>query len=63
METTKWYLSKTVWANIIAGGITLAGVFGINLGLDAETQSQLVGGIMVVVNIALRLVTKTAIVK
>ena len=57
-----WYQSRTLWANIVAGGITLAGVFGINVGLDAETQAQLVGGIMVVVNIVLRFVTKTPIV-
>lgn len=57
-----WYTSRTLWANVVAGGITLAGVFGLNVGLDAETQAQLVGGIMVVVNIVLRFVTKAPIV-
>ena len=57
MQVKDWYASKTLWANIIAGIVTAAGVFGINLGLDAETQAQLVGGIMAVVNIVLRFVT------
>ena len=61
METKSFWQSKTLWANVIAGGVTLAGVFGINVGLDAETQAQLVGGIMVVVNIVLRFITKTPI--
>jgi hypothetical protein len=52
-----WYTSKTLWANLIAGGVTVAGVFGIDVGLDPEAQAQLVAGVMVVVNIALRLVT------
>jgi hypothetical protein len=56
-----WYQSKTLWANVVAGAVTLAGVFGINVGLDAETQAQLVGGIMVIVNIVLRFVTKDPI--
>lgn len=62
MEDTKpWYASKTLWANLIAGGVTVAGVFGIDLGLDGETQAQLVAGVMVVVNIVLRLVTSKGI--
>ena len=53
----KWYASKTLWANLIAGGVTIAGVFGVDVGLDPEAQAQLVAGVMVVVNIVLRLVT------
>ena len=56
-----WYTSKTLWANIVAGAVTLGGAFGLDLGLDAEAQAQLVGGVMVIVNIALRLVTRDAI--
>lgn len=57
----KWYQSKTVWANILAAVATLAGVFGLDLGLTPEVQAQIVGGIMAVVNIVLRFVTKDAI--
>ena len=49
--------SKTIWANIIGAGVTIAGVFGLDLGLTPESQAQLVAGIMVVVNIILRFVT------
>ena len=53
----KWYESKTVWANIIAGVATVAGVFGLDLGITPEVQAQIVAGIMTVVNIGLRFVT------
>ena len=57
----QWYASKTLWANLIAGGVTVAGVFGIDVGLEPESQAQLVAGVMVVVNILLRLVTSEPI--
>jgi len=63
METTKWYLSKTLWVNVVAAVATLAGVFKIDLGLTPEVQATVVTTILALVNIALRLVTKTAIVK
>ena len=63
METTKWYLSKTLWVNVVATVATLAGVFKIDLGLTPEVQATVVTTILALVNIALRLVTKTAIVK
>ncbi len=53
----QWYASKTIWVNVIAGAATLATVFGLDLGLTEAAQSQLVAGIMVVVNLILRLVT------
>ena len=58
MEDNKpWFASKTLWANIIAGAVTVAGAFGLDLGLAPETQASLVAGVMVVVNIVLRFVT------
>jgi len=57
MESTKWYASKTMWANIIAGIVTVGSALGLKLPLDADTQVALVGGIMAVVNIILRLAT------
>ena len=51
------FVSKTFWANIVAIVATVAGMFGLDLGLDAETQAQIVAGVMAVVNIALRFVT------
>ena len=58
METSKpFWASKTLWANVIAFAAVLATTFGLDLGLDAETQLALVGGIMAVVNVVLRFVT------
>jgi len=58
MEVGKpFWASKTLWANVIAFSAVLATTFGLDLGLDAETQLALVGGIMAVVNVVLRLVT------
>ena len=57
----RWYESKTMWANLIGGIVTLAGVGGLELGLIPEAQAQFVAGIMVVVNIILRLATKKGI--
>ena len=63
MDTTKFYASKTVWVNVVATVATLAGVFKIDLGLTPEVQATVVTTILALVNIALRLVTNTAIVK
>ena len=60
---TKFYASRTLWINVVATVATLAGVFKIDLGLTPEVQATVVTTILALVNIALRLVTKTAIVK
>jgi len=57
MDSKPWYASKTIWANVIAGGATLATVFGINLGLTPEVQAEIVAAVMAIVNIVLRFVT------
>ena len=63
METGKpFWASKTLWANVLAFAAVLATTFGVDLGLDEVTQLALVGGIMAVVNIVLRFVTKEPIV-
>ena len=54
----RWYAPKTIWANIIAGIVTLAGLFGLDLGLTPDVQAQIVTGVLAVVNIILRFVTK-----
>jgi hypothetical protein len=63
MDTTKWYLSKTLWVNVVAAVATVAGLFKLDLGLTPEVQATVVTTILALANIALRLVTKTAIVK
>lgn len=62
METTKpWYASRTLWANIIGGAVAVATAFELDLGLDAEGQAAIIGGIMAVINILLRLNTRSAV--
>lgn len=63
MEEKSWYLSKTLWVNVLAGIAAVSGAFGLNLGLDVETQTAIVGGVMALVNVVLRVVTTTAITK
>ena len=57
----RWYTSKTIWANAVAGIAAITGAFGLDLGLTPEAQTQIVVGIMAVVNIALRLITKESV--
>src|SRR3546814_246695 len=57
METKSFLASKTLWVNAIALAAALLAAFGV-VDLDAEVQASLVGGIMAVVNIVLRVVTK-----
>ncbi|MDT8328138.1 MAG: hypothetical protein RQ750_12260 [Roseovarius sp.] len=59
METKPFWASKTIWVNLIAGAAAVTTAFGLNLGLDGETQTALVGGIMAVANIVLRVITST----
>lgn len=59
----KWYESRTLWVNLVAFVASITGVFGMDLGLDAETQTSIVAGIMSIVNIVLRFDTKTAVEK
>jgi hypothetical protein len=63
METIKpFWASKTLWVNMVAVAAAVTGAFGVDLGLDPETQIAIVGGIMGVVNVALRFMTRTPIV-
>lgn len=61
MDSKVWYSSKTMWTNLLVLIAAVSTAFGIDLGLDLATQAILVAGIMSVVNIVLRLVTKTAV--
>lgn len=53
-----WYQSKTVWSSIIGGAVAISTAFGFDLGLDPDQQTAIVGGIMAVIGIVLRFVTK-----
>ena len=63
MDTTKWYLSKTLWVNVVATFATLTGVFNLDLGLTPDVQATVVTTILALVNIGLRFVTTTPISK
>jgi len=57
---SKWE-SKTIWVNGLALIATIAGFAGLDLGLSEEVQAEIAVGIVAVVNIVLRFVTKTPI--
>lgn len=62
MEDQKpWWASKTIWVNLVALGATLATVLGVDTGLTPEVQTQIVAGVMGIVNIVLRFVTTTPV--
>lgn len=58
MDSKPHLASKTLWVNGLAGVAAVSTAFGFDIGLDAEAQTAIVGGIMAIVNIVLRLVTK-----
>lgn len=53
----KWYTSKTMWVNIIATGAIIAQVTTGKVVIDAEAQAA----ILAVINLVLRMITKTGI--
>lgn len=61
MDSKPFWASKTIWANILSLIATIATVFGVDLGLTPEAQATIIAGVMGVVNIVLRLVTKTGV--
>jgi len=61
-ETKPFWQSKTLWANAVGFIAVLTGAFGLDLGLDPETQITIVGAVMAVINIILRFTTKQPIV-
>ncbi len=60
-KSKPFWASKTLWVNALAFGAAITGAFGLDLGLDGEAQSSIVGGVMAVTNIILRLMTKSGI--
>lgn len=61
VDTKPFWQSKTFWVNVIAIIASITVAFGVDLGLDPETQVAVVGAIMGVINIGLRFVTTKAI--
>lgn len=61
MDSKPWYVSKTLWTNVVAGAVAVGTAFGLDLGLDAEGQTAIVGGIMAIANIILRFMTRAPV--
>ncbi len=57
----KWYASKTIWINALAFAAAASAAFGWDLGLTPEVQAEIAVGVMAVVNVALRFVTKSGV--
>lgn len=54
-----WWLSRTLWLNIVGLAATLAAGWGFEI--DGEAQAQIVAGVLAVGNILLRLMTSEPI--
>lgn len=61
MNSKPWWASKTIWANVLSLIATIATVFGLDLGLTPEVQATIIAGVVSIVNIVLRGVTKTGV--
>lgn len=61
MQSKPFWASKTLWVNVLALAASVTGTFGLDIGLTPEAQTSVVGGVMAVVNIILRLVTKAGV--
>ena len=61
MESKPFWASKTLWVNAIALVASILVANGMDLGLTPEVQGSIVAGIMSVVNIILRIITKSAV--
>lgn len=57
----KWYLSKTVWFNVITGIVAIAGELSNTFKISKNPEIW--AGIISVGNIVLRLITSTTIAK
>jgi len=61
MDEKHWYASKTIWVNAVALVAGLLMAFGVEL--TADQQGAMVTTILAIANIALRLVTHSAVTK
>ena len=61
MESKKWYLSKTIWVNIVALIASIVAYYGINI--PPEEYGPIATYIIVFINIILRFVTRKPITK
>lgn len=55
------WASRTFWTNVVGGIALIASAAGLDLGLDAETQTALIGGALATANLILRLVTSKSV--
>lgn len=59
MQTKPWYLSKTIWINILMGVVTIVGEVS-NI-FPISKHPTLYASVVTIANIALRLLTGTPI--
>jgi len=61
MEAKSIFASRTLWANVVGGALAIGTAFGLDLPVDEETKTAIVGGVMAIVNIVLRFMTKAPV--
>lgn len=52
-----WYYSKTLWFNLLAGVVSVAGLFGFNTFVPDSGTVEIIGVVVAAVNILLRFIT------
>jgi hypothetical protein len=58
MDSKSILTSKTLWVNLIALIVMIAASFGLDLGIDDGQKGEIAAGVIAVVNVILRLMTK-----
>jgi len=61
MEAKSIFASRTLWANVVGGALAIGTAFGLDLPVDEETKTAIVGGVMAIVNIVLRFMTSAPV--
>lgn len=56
-EAKPVWVSRTVWVNVLTAAAAVGTAVGIDHGLDAETQTAIVAGIMAVQGVIMRVLT------
>lgn len=54
-----WYQSKVLWFNLLAGVVSIAGLFGFTTFQPDQSTVEIIGVVVAAVNIVLRFITST----
>ena len=61
METKSIFASKVFWFNALTIAAMVAANFGLDIGLDETTKTEIAVGVVSAVNLVLRFLTSTSV--